>query len=237
MRDMEFVVLGLGQFGSSLAIGLASKGYEVRALDLNMEAVTAVRPKISTAIQGDASESAALRELCVDGENVRVIVAFGASYEKSFLVVARLKEMGVTEIYVRSANALHEKVMGMIGVRGCFRVEEFAATQLADTLLCRGMTRFHRIDKTHSMADVPLPETWEGRTLMEVELRSKYRLNLVTLRRGKAQARAVGDEVVTLPEQPVIGTPTPDMPFEKGDTLVLFGKDADLKRFAEEFEQ
>ncbi|MCI6981958.1 MAG: potassium channel family protein [Akkermansia muciniphila] len=237
MDDMEFVVLGLGQFGYSLATSLAAKGYEVRVLDKDMEIVNSIQSKVSMALQGDATETAPLRELSVDGENVRVIIAFGTAYEKGILVAARLLEMGVKDIYVRSTNDLHANVMRMIGIKECFRVEEVAATQLAETLLCRGMTRLRRIDRTHSMADVLLPEAWVGRTLMEVGLRSTYHLNLVTLRRGKAHERDTEDEVISLPEQPVIGTPAPDMRFEAGDTLVLFGKIADLRRFAEEFQR
>ena len=72
---------------------------------------------------------------------------------------------------------------------------------------------------------------------MEVELRSRYRLNLLTVRRGKATEASAADGVILQPEQPVIDTPEPTMLFQEGDVLVLFGKDNDLQNFVDYFGQ
>ena len=80
-----------------------------------------------------------------------------------------------------------------------------------------------------------LPGAWVDKSLVEVELRSRYHLNLLTVRRGKPTVPAETDDVILQPEQPVIDTPEPSMQFQEGDVLVLFGKDEDLKRFADGF--
>ena len=134
----------------------------------------------------------------------------------------------------RSFNDLHAKVLKLLGVEDVFRVENVAAHQLASRFTNEGLMRLRHIDATHSLGDVQLPEEWVGKCLCDVGLRSEYRLNLLTVRRGAARENAAED-VFAQPEQPVIDTPEPSMEFQKGDVLVLFGKDSDLKRFVSEF--
>ena len=96
--------------------------------------------------------------------------------------------------------------------------------------------RLRRMDDTHSLADVRLPDDWVGLKLMDVGLRSEYHLNLLTVRRGKVNENPTPDDVLSEPEQPVIDTPDANLEFQVGDVLVLFGKDADLQRFVEKFD-
>ena len=95
--------------------------------------------------------------------------------------------------------------------------------------------RLRRIDTTHSLADVRLPEEWIGKTLQEVNKRKQYRINLLTVRRGKL-IETSSDDVLSQPEQPVIDTPEPSMKFQKDDVLVIFGKDDDLTAFVKKFD-
>ena len=138
-------------------------------------------------------------------------------------------------LYARSVNEMQGKVLKLIGVSELFRVEDVAAKQLATRFINEGLMRLRKIDTTHSLAEVNLPEAWVGKSLMEVELRSRYHLNLLTVRRGKPTETAETDDVILQPEQPVIDTPEPSMKFQQGDVLVLFGKDSDLQNFVDYF--
>ena len=169
------------------------------------------------------------------GEDTYVIVCVGEQFERNLLITAQLRELGVKNLLSRSFNDLHAKVLKLLGVEDVFRVENVAAHQLASRFSNEGLMRMRRIDSTHSLADVQLPEEWIGKRLCDVGLRSDYRLNLLTVRRGMARDMAAED-VFAQPEQPVIDMPDATMEFLKGDVLVLFGKDSDLQKFVAEFD-
>lgn len=231
---MKFVIIGIGQFGRALALQLSDLGYEVTILDEKESIIMELKDSVSYALVGDATDIRVLRQLELVGEDTYVIVAVGEQFERNLLITAQLREMGVKNLLSRSFNDLHAKVLKLLGVEDVFRVENVAAHQLAARFANEGLMRLRHIDATHSLADVELPEEWVGKCLKEVGLRSEYRLNLLTVRRGMAKESATED-VFAQPEQPVIDSPEPTMEFQKDDVLVLFGKDTDLKRFVSEF--
>lgn len=231
---MKFVIIGIGQFGRALALQLSDLGYEVTILDEKESIIMELKDSVSYALVGDATDIRVLRQLELVGEDTYVIVAVGEQFERNLLITAQLREMGVKNLLSRSFNDLHAKVLKLLGVEDVFRVENVAAHQLAARFANEGLMRLRHIDATHSLADVELPEEWVGKCLKEVGLRSEYRLNLLTVRRGMAKESATED-VFAQPEQPVIDSPEPTMEFQKDDVLVLFGKDTDLKRFVAEF--
>lgn len=233
---MKFVIIGIGQFGRALALHLADLGFEVTILDEREPIVTELKDRVTYALVGDATDIRVLRQLELVGEDTYVIVAVGEQFERNLLITAQLKELGVTNLLTRSVNELHGKLLKLIGVNDLIRVEDVAARQLADRFTNEGLMRLRRMDATHSLADVRLPEEWVGRTLMEVGLRSEYRLNLLTVRRGKVNETHSSDDVLSEPEQPVIDSPNASLEFQAGDVLVLFGKDGDLQRFVEKFD-
>lgn len=233
---MKFVIIGLGQFGRALALELADHGYEVSVLDARQSVVDEIADRVSMARSGDACDAQVLRQLELVGDDIYVVVAIGEGFERSILIVAQLREMGVKNLYCRCSNDLHNNVLRLIGVHERFRVEDVAAKQLADRFIYGGLERLRRIDGTHSLADVKLPDSWVGKHLREVDLRSRFHLNMLTLRRGKAGEDVPGDDVMAQPEQPVIGTPDPSLVFEAGDILVLFGKNEDLQNFVEQYQ-
>lgn len=232
---MKFVIIGLGQFGRALALHLSDSGFEVTILDQKESVVEEIKNYVADAHIGDATDIRVLRRLDLVGDDTYVIVAVGECFERNILITAQLKELGVKHLYSRSVNELHGKVLKLIGISDLFRVEDVAAKQLADRFINEGLMRLRRIDATHSLADVRLPDDWIGKTLQEVNMRKQYRLNLLTVRRGK-MSESTADDVLAQPEQPVIDTPGPDMQFQKGDVLVIFGKDDDLSGFVKKFD-
>ena len=233
---MKFIIIGLGQFGRALALNLAKHDFEVTVIDEKEALVSELKDRVSCAYVGDASDSRLLRKLDL-GEDTCVIIAVGENFERNLLISAQLIELGVKKIYARSVNELQGRVLEKIGVSNLFRVEDVAAKQLALRFINEGLMRMRKIDASHSLADVRLPASWVGKTLMEVGLREKYRLNMLTLRRGAAMETSADDDVLVQLEQPVIDdTPRPDMQFQEGDVLVLYGKDTDLERFVDIFE-
>jgi trk system potassium uptake protein TrkA len=233
---MKFVIIGIGQFGRALALHLSDLGFEVTILDEREAIITELKDRVAYALVGDATDIRVLRQLDMAGDDTYVIVAVGEQFERNLLITAQLKELGITNILTRSVNELHGKLLKLIGVNDLIRVEEVAARQLAARFTNEGLMRLRRMDSTHSLADVHLPEEWVGLKLMDVGLRSEYHLNLLTVRRGKLKENPSSDDVLSEPEQPVIDTPDASLTFQEGDVLVLFGKDSDLQRFVEKFD-
>jgi trk system potassium uptake protein TrkA len=233
---MKFVIIGIGQFGRALALHLSDLGFEVTILDEREAINTELKDRVAYALVGDATDIRVLRQLDMAGDDTYVIVAVGEQFERNLLITAQLKELGITNILTRSVNELHGKLLKLIGVNDLIRVEEVAARQLAARFTNEGLMRLRRMDSTHSLADVHLPEEWVGLKLMDVGLRSEYHLNLLTVRRGKLKENPSSDDVLSEPEQPVIDTPDASLTFQEGDVLVLFGKDSDLQRFVEKFD-
>ena len=233
---MKFVIIGIGQFGRALALHLSDLGFEVTILDEREAIITELKDRVAYALVGDATDIRVLRQLDMAGDDTYVIVAVGEQFERNLLITAQLKELGITNILTRSVNELHGKLLKLIGVNDLIRVEEVAARQLAARFTNEGLMRLRRMDSTHSLADVHLPEEWVGLKLMDVGLRSEYHLNLLTVRRGKLNENPSSDDVLSEPEQPVIDTPDASLVFQEDDVLVLFGKDSDLQRFVEKFD-
>lgn len=231
---MKFIIIGIGQFGRALALQLSDMGFEVTILDEKESIIMELKDNVAYALVGDATDIRVLRQLELVDEDTYVIVAVGEQFERNLLITAQLRELGVKNLLSRSFNDLHAKVLKLLGVEDVFRVENVAAHQLASRFTNEGLMRLRRIDSTHSLADVELPEEWIGKRLCDVGLRADYRLNLLTVRRGKARDLAAED-VFAQPEQPVIDMPDATMEFQKGDVLVLFGKDSDLQKFVAEF--
>ena len=233
---MNFIIIGIGQFGKALAKYLSESGFEVTIIDQNEAAINELKDKVVSAIVGDATDMRLLRQLDL-GEDTCVIITVGEGFERNILIAAQLHEMGVKRLYARSVNDLQGRVLKHIGVSDLFRVEDVAAKQLALRFINEGLMRMRKIDANHSLADVKLPTSWIGKTLKDVGLREKYHLNLLTMRRGASSENSADDDVLVQPEQPVMDdNPRPDMEFQEGDVLVLYGKDSDLERFVDIFD-
>ncbi len=234
---MKFVIIGLGQFGRALALYLTDSGYEVTVLERQESAVDEIKNSVADARVGDATDIRVLRRLDLVGKDTHVIVAVGENFmERSILLIAQLKELGVKNLYARAVNDLQARVLRLIGVKDLFRVEDVAARQLADRFINDGLMRLRKIDATHSLAEVKLPDEWIGKTLLEVDMRKKHRINLLTIRRGKVDVAEESNDVLSTPEQPVIDMPEPTLEFKEGDVLVIFGKDENLQEFVKKYD-
>ena len=234
---MKFIIIGLGQFGKSLALYLSQNGYEVTVLDRNQAVIDEIKNDVVDARSGDATDVRVLRKLDLTGDDTHVIVAVGENYmERCIFLTAQLKEMGVKHIYARAVNELQSKVLRLLGVEYLFRVEDVAARQLTEHFIRDGLMRLRKIDATHSLAEVNLPTEWEGKTLMGVNMRKLYKINLLTIRRGSPTEIADPEGVLNKPETPVIDSPDPSTEFKHGDVLVIFGKDEDLQHFVKKFD-
>lgn len=223
---MKFTIIGLGQFGRQLATELANESHEVVAVDINERVVEDIKDAVDLAILADASDMRALNQLGLDESDV-VVVAIGDDFAASLIVTGHLQELKVKRLICRSLNPTHEKILRLMQVDEIVQAEEMAARQLAKRLGIRGAARHFELGENHAIVEIAAPQWLWGKTLAESDLRRRFGLNLVTIKRFEAGAD------VTKAEGKPIGVPEPEVCFEKEDRLIVFGKDVGIKSFGE----
>ena len=129
----RFLVIGLGRFGSALAVGLAERGCEVVAVDRRMDFVEAIKDQVAYALELDATDLAALRG--IDAPNcLAAIVAMGEDFEATVLTVAALKECGVKRVIARAGDARKARILRAVGAEETIAVETEVGRRLAQSL-------------------------------------------------------------------------------------------------------
>ncbi len=223
---MKFCIIGLGQFGSTLAVELQREGHEVIAIDKSAECVEWIKDKVDYALETDATDMRALQKLGLK-ELDTVVVAIGEGFEASLMIVAHLQAMKVGSILCRVVNDVHERLLDLMQVKEKIRPEALAAAQLAKRMGISRAIRHFSLGEDHAIVEFCLPESFVGKTLTELDLRSKYKLNLITYKRIVHGAKNGEDEPAMMQ-----GVPYPDVVFETGDQLVLFGNTEAIERFS-----
>jgi trk system potassium uptake protein len=223
---MKFCIIGLGYFGRNLALTLSRARTEVLAIDIDAEKVDSLKDEVSHAVILDASQPDALRKLPLK-EMDAVIVAIGENFQASILAVAHLQEMGVPRIIARVINPIHEKLLRLMKIEETVLPEAESANRMAQSLI-RGVLNSLDLTGGFIIVEAKVPAEVVGLSLQQAGLRSRYQLNLVTVRKASDPTRRV---VERKSERELIGVPPADYRFEEDDILVLFGQESAINRF------
>jgi len=227
---MKFCVIGLGHFGQNLALNLAQMGAEVMALDMKEENVGFVQDAVSYAAVLNAADPASLKMLPLH-EMDAVIVAIGDNFEDSLLTTAYLQEIGVKRVITRVINPVHEKLLKLMKVHDLILPEEIAGQRLAKSLIYTGILGSYEIGKGHGVAEIKCPEKLAGKSLIDSELRKRYQLILITIKR-MADADSTAVHIGTDETDEVMGVVDPNYVFQENDVLVVFGTDKAIRNFS-----
>ena len=219
-------VFGLGQFGRSLAEALTSKGVEVNAFDINPELVEDIKDRVSVAVVLDSTDERALR--AVGLEQVReAVVTMGTSIEANILTSALLKKLGVPRVLARANSPLHEGILKAVGVDKIINVERAMGEAIAASLAVGDVHRFFTLATGHSLVEIDVPPSLQGKTIQEAQLRQRYNINIVAIKKKvpdvDEQGRRTFREEIDL-------VPKPEDVLAEGDVLILAGEDDDIQR-------
>ncbi|HEY8401262.1 MAG TPA: TrkA family potassium uptake protein [Cytophagaceae bacterium] len=226
---MRYIIIGLGNFGSTLAIQLTSLGHEVIGVDKDMAKVNSYKDKITHTVALDSGDVYAVSSLPLKDTDA-VIVAIGEDFGASVLTTALMKQLKVKRLIGRAINDLHQTVIEAIGVDEVIKPEQDSAERLAIRLNAQGIIDLFPISSTYSMVEVELPERFAGKTVAEVKLRETYNINILTILRNITYTNLIGNKHV---KKEVVGVVTPSTKLMKNDILVLFGKIEDINRLIE----
>jgi trk system potassium uptake protein TrkA len=222
---LKVVVVGLGRFGSTLAVHLSREGAEVLAVDRSTRIVETVAQEVAVAVGFDATDLGNLEAYDVGKMDVGV-VAIGENFESSVLVTMHLKNLGVPLVYAKALNEMQESVLRRVGADQVLKPEEDMGERLASHLLHDSVVDFVELPEGFSLRRIQVPEAWCDKSLAELGLLGKFKLNLVQVRR----TLPAGHEGA---EPTVERTPLPDgsMVLRAGDEIDVIGSDSELKKY------
>ncbi|MCB9262940.1 MAG: TrkA family potassium uptake protein [Flavobacteriales bacterium] len=222
---MKYIIAGLGSFGASLAERLTIQGNEVIGIDNRMNKVDALKEKISHTICMDATDEYTVAGLPLRDTDV-VIIAIGENQGANVMATAIFKNLNVKRLIGRALNPVHEKVLMAIGLDDIIHPEEETAERWAKKLSLKGLVESFDIGDDYSIVEVVLPVEFENKTIEETNLESRYNVMILTCIRAENDASKIKGS------SKVQGVAHGKMILQKGDILVMYGANKDLKKFA-----
>lgn len=179
-----YAVFGLGRYGKAVAKELVNSGAEVLAVDMDEEIVNAAITEIPFCKRADITDAEVIKQLGIANMDV-VIIAMANSLEASVMATMLCKEAGVKTVIAKCANEMHQRVLTKVGADKVVFPERESGTRLAKNLLSSGFVDVIELSKNVSMIELDVKPEWEGKNLLELNLRKKYSINVVAIRQGK----------------------------------------------------
>jgi trk system potassium uptake protein len=226
MADNRFAVIGLGQFGNAIARQLSQRGAEVIAIDLDEEAVEDIKDDVAYAVALDSTDIKALKSQNVQDVDA-VVVCIGDDFEALVLTTVLLMELNVKRVISRANGKQQRLILDKIGVREILSPENEVGSAVAERLLNPNIISTLMLPDDYEIVEIRTPPAIANRTINDVGLRTKYNLNLITVKR-EFDVNVKGQ---TMREQHIIGVPGSDTILYETDTIIVFGQVKDINRF------
>ena len=211
MKNKTIAVIGLGRFGTTIAKMLASMNHEVLGVDIDPDIVQKISPFVTHAIVADTTDEEAIKALALSQFDM-VIVAIGGNLQANLMTSMLLKEMNITKVVAKAENSLQGKMLKKIGVDQVIYPEYDMALRLVQSLIREHVMDYLQLSKNISLIEINMPSFMVGTCLKESNLREKYNLNAVGVRRKS------GLEV----------PPNPTAILSEEDKLLVIGNNSDL---------
>ena len=207
------LLIGLGRFGSKMAMKLHELGHEVMAIDTSEERINSVLPYVTSAQIGDCTNETYMKSLGVRNFDV-CVVAIGDNFQSSLETTALLKDLGARFVVSRASRDIHAKFLLRNGADEVVYPEEEAAVHAAVRYSSEHIFDYIELTPDHSIYEIPVPEGWIGNTIVGVNVRKKYHIEVLAIK--------CDDRLQPLPEV--------DYTFKKGDILIILGANRDINR-------
>ncbi|MGE5654215.1 MAG: potassium channel family protein [Bacillota bacterium] len=213
----QYAVIGLGRFGSSVARSLHNLGHEVLAIDSDASLVQEMADCCTHAVEADATDENALRDLGLRNFDV-VVVAIGDDIQSSILSTVILKDIGCKYVIAKAQNELHGKVLYKTGADRVIFPERDMGVRVAHNLISSNILDYIELAPEYSIVEIQVPDSMAGRSLRQLELRSAYNVNVIGIKRN--------GHINILPKA--------DDKVQRGDVLVVLGANVDIHRLEQE---
>jgi len=222
----KFAVIGLGRFGSQLAISLAERDAEVIAIDKDMQAVEQVKDIVTYAVRLDSADKEALLTQGIS-EVDTVIVAIGDNFEANVLTAALLKNIGVKTVIARAASEIQKQILELIGVDRVVFPEAESGIRLAQNLTSRAIWDYVPLSGDRVIAELRAPRRFGNKTIGELKIRSKYGISIIAIK--KRTPKLSGTGAPTVIEESITEIPEANYIIEENDILIVVGSNDDIE--------
>ena len=207
MKNKQFLVIGLGRFGRSLAEELYKNGAEVMAVDSDANLVDDIQGHVTHAACLDASDPDALRELGIQDFDA-AIVTIGMDIRASSVITMLLKEMGIPLIAAKAQDEMHGRMLEKLGADRIIFAERDMGRRIARSLVSDNILDYIEVSNQFAIAEIAARNAWLNKSLVELDFRKKYALNVIAIRSN-------GVIKITL---------DPDTRIRSGDNLLVVGE-------------
>jgi trk system potassium uptake protein len=225
----KVAVVGLGRFGMSVARQLASTSVQVIAIDTDPELIDDIKDAVSAAVILDSTDEHALRSQEIHKVDV-LVVAIGENFEAALLTTVLGKKFGIPEIICRASTSTHAEIFRRIGADEVIQPETETGQQLARRLANPLLDDFIDLGEGFTLIELRAPAAFRGKTLRDLNLRVKYNVNLVAIRRTATMVSANGEETT----KQSLTVPQADEVIQTEDTLIVIGSNEHLGRLPKE---
>ncbi|MFA5100133.1 MAG: TrkA family potassium uptake protein [Candidatus Omnitrophota bacterium] len=223
----HIAVIGLGNFGSTVAKELTQRGAHVIAVDKNKERVEELKDYVSYAVVLNSIDQNALKSAGIQDVDV-ALVCIGEDIEGNLLTTLLLRKIGVKKIWARATSPIQGEILKTMEVDEIVSLEEEMGKIVARSMISASVTKHIPLSPGHSIAEIRVPESFTGKTIREIDPRKKFSVNVVAVKKKKPEINEQGERVFLEVTESV---PSPDLPLETEDTLLIVGKDEDIERF------
>ena len=210
----EYVVIGLGRFGGSIVRELNALDMDVMAIDADEARVNEFSDIATHAVIADTTDEAVMKSLGIRNFD-HVIVAIGENIQASTLTTLILKELGVKKVTAKAQNDYHAKILNKIGADTVVHPERDMGRRIAHNVASASVLDYLELSDEYSIVEIKAGERLAGSSILELDVRANYGINIIAVNRGKD----------------IIVAPDPNENIEFHDILIVIGHDNDLNRF------
>jgi len=196
LNKKQYVVIGLGRFGSSIATTLYSLGNDVLVIDKNEDLVEDIADKVTHAVQADATDENTLKSLGIRNFDV-AIISIGGDIQSSVMATLIVKELGVKYIIAKGNGELHAKVLYKIGADRVVLPEKDMGVRVAHNMVSSNILDYIELSSDYSIIEIKALKEWEGKNLKDLNLRKKYGINVIAIKnKGKVNLNPAADDKI-----------------------------------------
>lgn len=177
----QFVVIGCGRFGGSVAKSLSKLGHDVLAVDCNEKNIQNIADHVTHAVQASGTDEQALHSLGIKNFDVAVI-SIGTDIQTSILATLIAKEAGIDYIVAKAQDNLHAKVLYKIGADRVVFPEREMGERVAHNLVAHNIIDYIELSKDYSIMELEVPKSWVGKSLVDLDLRVKHGINVMAIK-------------------------------------------------------
>ncbi len=225
---MKFIIIGLGNFGFSLAVKLTQMGHEVIGVDEQIKKIEEIKEQITQAICLDCRHPDSVKNLPLKNTDV-VVVSIGENEGSNILTTALMKKMKVPRLISRAVSPLHETILEAMGVTEIVRPEEETAERWAKKLSNNSVIDSFELTDKYSIVVAEIPPKYDGKTIRDVGFSPNHHVIVLTIMKNTTERNLLGvfKKVSKLDIQ---GVASADTLLKKGDLMVLYGHKNNIQR-------